>query len=88
MKTFLLVSNIVLLFTFICTIGFGESYYYDDENYVYYLIFLILSILIILSNLIYLILSNKDLVKLKKERRKLEEEIKIKKLKNELEKND
>ena len=84
MKTFLIISNVILLITFICTIGFGESYYYDDENYVFYMIFLILSILIILSNLIYLIFLNKDLVKLKKERRKLEEEIKIKKLKVEL----
>ncbi len=87
MKTFLIISNVVLLITFICTNVFGASYYYEDVGYAFYLIFLILSILIILSNLIYLILSNKDLVKLKKERRKLEEEIKIKKLKDELGRN-
>ncbi len=84
MKTFLIISNVVLLITFICTNVFCANYYYEDVDYSFYMIFLILSILIILSNLIYLILLNKDLVKLKKERRKLEEEIKIKKLKDEL----
>ena len=88
MKTFLIISNVVLVIMFFCTIGiFYESCYIDDENYVVFLIFMILFILIMLSNLFYLIFSNKELFKLKKERRKLEEEIKIKKLKDELGRN-